>query len=414
MLGWASLVLALLASIYAARSLVFVRAAGSVEKRSVRIPNHYPFVSVLVATQNEALVIRRLLSSLAKLAYPQGRFEIVIVDNSTDGTFDIISSARIPNLKAVRRNGGKGWKGGALNLALKVMDEKSSYSLVLDADSVIAPDTIERFVARIEGSGLAAVQGFPVSMADLGGRQEPNWVARGIDFRLAQRNMVEFSAKDCLGLPVQITGSLFMIRSDILKAAGFSSDLCEDWDLTLDIYVQASATMSKIAFDPSLTSYCEATTKLGAYFRQRMRVSEGHTRGFRKQLSRILASRLPATDKLELVLTGLQYAKFMPILALAFVDAVALAAGGLTSGIVQASFALQAGIFAASIAANCAAAGICGSVRSYGAADMLSLLVLNAATAPAFVWGSLRGFVCSKGNFYRTQRNIIKVAPVAK
>lgn len=415
MLGGASLVLALLVSIYAARSLVFVRAAGVARKPADAAASHHPFVSVLVATRNEALVIRRLLGSLAKLAYPQGRFEIIIVDDSTDGTFDIISAARIPNLKVIRRNGGEGWKGGALNLALRVMDEKSSYSLILDADSVLAADTIERFVARLEESGPAvAVQGFPVSMADLEWGQKSNWVARGIDFRLAQRNMVEFSAKDDLGLPVQITGSLFMIRSDVLKAAQFSNDLCEDWDLTLDIYAQPFAAKPRIAFDSSLVSYCEATTKLGAYFRQRMRVSEGHTRGFRKRVGGILASRLPIIDKLEILLTGLQYAKFIPVLALAIIDAGALAAGGWTNGIVQASFALQAGIFVASVAANCAAARTCSNIRGYGAADVLSLLALYTVTMPAFVWGSLRGFACRKGTFYRTQRNAIKTAAVAE
>jgi cellulose synthase/poly-beta-1,6-N-acetylglucosamine synthase-like glycosyltransferase len=412
-LGWASLALALLLSIYAARSLVFVRAAR-VEKSPAKAAGHHPFVSVLVATRNEALVIRRLLGSLARLAYPQGRFEIIIVDDSDDGTYDIMSAAKVPNLKAIRRNGGKGWKGGALNLALNVMDEKSSYCLVLDADSVLAADTIERFVARIESSSAVAVQGFPVSVADLGGRQEPNWVARGIDFRLAQRNMAEFPAKDGLGLPVQITGSLFMIRSDVLKAARFSDDLCEDWDLTLDVYAQPLAARPRIVFDPSLVSYCEATTKLGAYFRQRMRVSEGHTRGFRKRLKHVLASRMPAIDKLEITLTGLQYAKFIPVLALAAMDAAALAAGGWASGIVQASLALQAGIFAASVVANCMAAGTCGRIRSYGAADVSSLLVLNMVTMPAFVWGSLRGFACSKGTFYRTQRNAARAAVVAE
>ncbi|MFL6496247.1 MAG: glycosyltransferase, partial [Nitrososphaera sp.] len=37
----------------------------------------YPFISILVATYNESLVIERLLNSFTSLSYPAEKFEII-------------------------------------------------------------------------------------------------------------------------------------------------------------------------------------------------------------------------------------------------------------------------------------------------------------------------------------------------
>jgi hypothetical protein len=42
-----------------------------------------------------------------------------------------------------------------------------------------------------------------------------------------------------MSLPVQIIGSLFMIRSEVIKSLGFSNDISEDLDLTFDIYLSS-------------------------------------------------------------------------------------------------------------------------------------------------------------------------------
>lgn len=185
-----------------------------------------------------------------------------------------------------------------------------------------------------------------------------NWISRAIDFRLSQRNMIEFTARDLLNLPVQITGSLFMIRADVIKSIKFSNDLCEDWDLTVDLYCsQPSCLLSsttdvissdsntgricnhpfnniflepvtvslrpKIIFDQELVSYCEATTDLAAYFSQRMRVSEGHTRGLRRKIRHIAESKmLTLVGKVELFLNGLQYAKFIFVLGIGIINMI--------------------------------------------------------------------------------------------
>jgi cellulose synthase/poly-beta-1,6-N-acetylglucosamine synthase-like glycosyltransferase len=440
------------------------------------VDGEYPFISIFVATHNESVVIERLLKSFAALSYPTDRFEIIIVDDSTDDTYQKIQtrSSDLQNLKVIHRDNRAGWKGGALNVALQAMDERASNVLILDADNILLADTVERFVSRFieeqssykdERTSVLAIQGFPISKSNPEADIEleiktkrGNWIARAIDFRLSQRNMIEFTAKDLLNLPVQITGSLFMIRADVIKSIKFSNDLCEDWELTVDLYcAQPSSLLSlttdgirsynnterrgsqplksifskpiaassrpKIIFNQELVSYCEATTDLAAYFRQRMRVSEGHTRGFRRRIRHIAKSKiLSLADKVELFLNGLQYAKFIFVLGIEIVNLILIVMflssnydySQQLTNVFWISFSLQAANLAVALACIILAAKICRPVRRYDIKDVLSLVALDVITTPAFVIGSLRGFFQAKGTFYRTRRNLPEESKLSK
>ena len=92
------------------------------------VDGEYPFISIFVATHNESLVIERLLKSFAALSYPTDRFEIIIVDDSTDDTYQKIQtmSSDLQNLKVIHRDNRAWWKGGALNVALQAMDKRET------------------------------------------------------------------------------------------------------------------------------------------------------------------------------------------------------------------------------------------------------------------------------------------------
>jgi glycosyltransferase involved in cell wall biosynthesis len=54
-----------------------------------------------------------MLNSFVALSYPDDRFEIIIVDDSTDDTYQKIPT-RLPelqDLKVIHRQSGAGWKG---------------------------------------------------------------------------------------------------------------------------------------------------------------------------------------------------------------------------------------------------------------------------------------------------------------
>ncbi|HYY70769.1 MAG TPA: hypothetical protein VE595_00025, partial [Nitrososphaeraceae archaeon] len=275
-----------------------------------------------------------------------------------------------------------------------------------------------------------------------------NWVSKGISFRLYQRNLVEFIAKEKLNLPLQITGSLFAVRTIVLKSLRFSHDICEDWDLTLAIYlsevtnnllvsVENNFTDYKkfekinddkinnngnktknneiqkiISFEPTLVSYSEITNKLSSYFRQRMRVSEGHTREFRKRIIKIIENeKLTFLSKTELFFVGLRYAKYIPIMLLVIIDLILLIDQGINSILINDFLKISIGIQGLSliiyILYNILSLKIKYKflMRDFDFKDIIYLLLLNICTMPAFVVGSFLGFIRPKGNFYRTKRN---------
>src|SRR6266851_1107835 len=106
---------------------------------------YHPFVSIHVAAYNEKRVIERLLTSLEQLDYPE--YEVVVVDDSTDESVRILERWKgRPRFKIGHRNSRLGFKGGALREALKVMDPRTEYVVIFDADSMPFPDSIERFL----------------------------------------------------------------------------------------------------------------------------------------------------------------------------------------------------------------------------------------------------------------------------
>ncbi len=407
-----------------------------------------PFVSILIATYNELQVIDHLMKSCMALTYNRNKFEIIVIDDSEDKTFHILKiwEKKIQNLKVIHRNDRKGWKGGALNVALSNMNAQSSYALIVDADNILPNDTLERFVSCFNNCNLKenikVIQGYPISRScydDNNDTSTPrpfdqvryyfNWVSKSIDFRLAKRNLIEFVAKDRLRLPIQITGSLFMIKSEVVKSLGFSEDLTEDWNLTLDLYLSPNGFHQHILcpnrkskkqynniitrtvlYDPSLASYCSTITKFRAYFRQRMRVSEGHTRGFRKNISNILVSRIRLRDKIELFLMGLQYSKFIAVVSLILIDVIILLTNGIdsvtTSNFAKISLSFQLIILLVAIGTSFIALDVCKSIRSYNIRDAFYLTFLSLCTIPAFVIGSSYGFLRDNGVFYKTERNL--------
>ena len=130
----------------------------------------FPFISILIASYNENIVIERLLLSLSKLSYNHNKFEMIIIDDSDDGTYDILKKWQkaISNLKVIHRQNRDGWKGGALNLGINNLNKNSDIVLIVDADNVLEEDTLEkivRYFRDLEEKKFSTyvIQGYPKS-----------------------------------------------------------------------------------------------------------------------------------------------------------------------------------------------------------------------------------------------------------
>src|SRR2546428_4314386 len=107
-----------------------------------------PLVSILIATFNEKFVVANTLDALKSLDYPKDKLQVVVADDSSDETVDVIDRKLLElnniGIHSVvsRRKGRAGFKSGALNQAAPLL--KGDFVLLLDADSTVQPDVLQR------------------------------------------------------------------------------------------------------------------------------------------------------------------------------------------------------------------------------------------------------------------------------
>src|SRR5256885_3787452 len=271
---------------------------------------YHPFVSVHVAAYNEKRVIERLLTSLDQLEYPA--YEVVLVDDSTDESVQILQQwVGRPKFKILHRNSRQGFKGGALREALKVMDPRTEYVVVFDADSMRSPDSIDRFLPYCYDRGgadgaprrreeIAAVQSYQWHVLN----KSESWLTEAVRAEYAGSYMVERPFQDAVGALKMVAGTAYMIRADILRQVGWGTSLTEDWELTLKLYARGY----KVAYTPWAETPAECVATFSRLARQRMRWAEGHTHNVRKWFWPIMVSPyVSPIEKLEFAFDATYY-----------------------------------------------------------------------------------------------------------
>lgn len=169
--------LGILLALYLLKILIFYTGA----RRADRVPTvtDRPSVSVLVAARNEEHNIGRCLESLAALRY-EGPMEILVIDDqSTDRTPEIIAQwvARIPHMQGMRTEGViHGLRGKANAITQAIARSKGEIIITSDADCVVPPAWVEETVARYD-AGTGCVCGFTLIRADsvFAGMQSLDW-----------------------------------------------------------------------------------------------------------------------------------------------------------------------------------------------------------------------------------------------
>mgnify|MGYP001367934195 CR=1 FL=1 len=289
---------------------------------------YHPFVSVHVAAYNEKRVIERLLTALAALDYPE--YEVVLVDDSTDESLEILERWRNrPRFKIGHRTSRAGYKGGALREALKVMDPRTEYVVVFDADSVPFPDSIERLLPlfyrvsdgtsskRFEAvfgrtdppsepgqikrrAEVAAVQSYQWHVLN----KSESWLTEAVRAEYAGSYMIERPFQDAIGALKMIAGTAYMIRADVLREVGWGTSITEDWELTLKLYTRGY----KVIYTPWAETPAECVSTFARLARQRMRWAEGHTHNVRKWFMPIMGSPfVTPIEKLEFLYDSTYY-----------------------------------------------------------------------------------------------------------
>ena len=228
-----------------------------------------PVFSVVVPAKNEEHVLPRLLNALLKQNYPEGRFEVIVVeDGSTDGTpqvcehYSRISGGRV----RVVCGGESSGKASALNRALEVA--KGDILAFFDADSIPERDVLLNAARCFQDGSVQALQG-----RILTANSEVNMLTKFVSYEDAVWCDGYLKGKDALGLFVHLRGSCQFIRRETLESLGGWNEghLSEDMELSARL-VRGGY---RIKYASDVRSWQESPEGLKQMFNQRIRWFRG-------------------------------------------------------------------------------------------------------------------------------------------
>lgn len=161
--------------------------------------------AVVVPAHNEAAQIAETVASLQSVDYPKDRYRVVVVaDNCTDATGAVAAAAGAEVL--VRQHETERGKGYALHHAFEILlgrtgPEMIDAVVVVDADSVVSPNLLTAFAARLSANEIAV-------QADYGVRNPlASWRTRLMTVALAIFHRVRGLGRERMHLSAGLRGN---------------------------------------------------------------------------------------------------------------------------------------------------------------------------------------------------------------
>ncbi|MBP6699969.1 MAG: glycosyltransferase [Halioglobus sp.] len=245
-LDWGTVISAILVvpALFCAAALLFTEtiefALSLWRERKVRAhyesDGSYPFVSIHLPTHNEPpLMVMQTLNALARLDYPN--YEVIVLDNNTadDSLWRPVQGycrSLGPKFRFFHMDNVKGFKAGALNLALELTSPDAEIIAVIDSDYQVAPDWLRSTVSAFQDPRIALVQ-CPQDYRDFNGGKFKRWM-HGEYAGFFHIGMVERNEHNAI---IQ-HGTMCLIRREALESVGAWStwSITEDTELGLRLF----------------------------------------------------------------------------------------------------------------------------------------------------------------------------------
>ena len=242
---------------------------------------------------NEMYVAERIIDYVALQEYPKDKFEIHVLDDSTDETVDIVAKKVAElrekgfNIEHIHRVNRQGYKAGALQDALP--QAKGDYVAIFDADFTPRPNFLRTTMPYFEDDKVAIVQ--------------TRWEHINADYSMLTRLQalqlnvhftVEQAGRSYGNLLLQFNGTAGVWRKKVIgEAGGWQSDtLTEDLDLSFRAQIMGY----KIKYLEKLGSPAELPVEMNGLKGQQFRWNKGGAQNARKLLKLVWN-----TDKLNWV-----------------------------------------------------------------------------------------------------------------
>jgi len=124
----------------------------SIKEKFARFHSEAPLVSIMIPAWNEEKNIARTLSSLAELKTDHAVEIVVMNNNSTDSTQEILDRCGVKSV-LVKEQGIKYARQAGLDIA------KGKYHLCADADSIYPPGWVDIYVRTLKDESISCAYG---------------------------------------------------------------------------------------------------------------------------------------------------------------------------------------------------------------------------------------------------------------
>jgi cellulose synthase/poly-beta-1,6-N-acetylglucosamine synthase-like glycosyltransferase len=255
-----------------------------------------PRVTVQLPFYNEMYVVKRVVDAVCAFDYPRDKFEVQLLDDSTDETQKIAAELaedwrrRGVDIHCIHRNDRSGFKAGALENGLKTA--KGEFIAIFDADFVPDADFLQKAIHHFTDPKVGLVQGRWEHI-----NRDYSFLTRAQAILLDGHFMMESNTRFLSGRFFNFNGTAGILRRQtIVDAGGWEHDtLTED----LDLSYRAQLKGWKFVFLPDLPAPAELPVEMNSFKAQQCRWAKGAMQVGKKVLPRLLESDISPGEKLE-------------------------------------------------------------------------------------------------------------------
>lgn len=253
-----------------------------------------PFVTIQLPVYNEKYVVGRLMDAVSKFDYPKDKFEIQVLDDSTDETTEIIlkklESLRPMGLdiKLIHREDRSGFKAGALAEGCKMA--KGEFIAIFDADFLPQPDFIKKTIPYFTQSEIGVVQ---TRWGHI--NKDYSLLTQLQAFGLDAHFSIEQSARNASDSFINFNGTCGIWRKSCIEdAGGWNFDtLTED----LDLSYRAQLKGWKFKYLEDVATPGELPVIMNAIKSQQYRWNKGGAETARKNFGKVFFSEMKWINK---------------------------------------------------------------------------------------------------------------------
>jgi cellulose synthase/poly-beta-1,6-N-acetylglucosamine synthase-like glycosyltransferase len=295
----------------------------------------WPSVSVLLPIYNESEVVERLIDAACRLRYPAELLEILVLDDSSDGTTELARekvehhAAQHVDIRLFRRRDRKGYKAG--NLVNGIQQSRGDFFAIFDADFVPPDDFLLRTIPYFRDLRLGFLQtGIDYENRDV------SFLTRFQAMEMGHQQYVTVGLSED-GDMASLSGSSCVWRKVCVDALGGwnASTVTED----VDLGYRAQFGDWKYAYLRDVVSMSVLPETISAYRIQRERWGRGLIHSGFKHLKQMMMQRMPLMKRMHAIsvmFSSVLLASFyvlillsLPLMYLVRIDSMGMRCGAL-------------------------------------------------------------------------------------